>query len=477
MNGAALAMVAVGSAVQVAFYLRDFGATHRTDGFIAAFAVYSLVVVLAQILRTTAVPLLSGRAPMLTGRDFGWALVLIAAVAAGGCEAFAAPLAHVIAGASGHEGRRIAASSLRVMAPAMGLQVIGAGLAVSGALRGRLASVALAYMASAAAGLAAFFPLRGPAAESVLAWTMLVASLVLVVGLVLDGGIRARLPPGGKTVPRAAFALLRSTPLPASFVVMYPITLALAAGAHPGQITLFGLAFTACSYLAGFTGQALSMADAVALTRIGSEALDERRALVTRAFRYSALVAVPGLGVAAVAGEPIVRALLRHSSAGTHGYVGLDVLLLVPWLVATLGLWATLPAVLAQPDRLAQGRLAAAVSVLLALHTAAELLARAIAGFDGLVIAMALAPAAFVTVGLRVAVPTAGRELLRHAAIIVAVGAVSFGSSYLVAHAISASSAVLGIAAALAGGLVYVALAAAAYPDAVRTVVRTARRR
>ena len=52
----------MGSAFQVGLYLRDFGATHRTDGLIAAFAVYTLVVVLGQLLRTTAVPLLSGSA-------------------------------------------------------------------------------------------------------------------------------------------------------------------------------------------------------------------------------------------------------------------------------------------------------------------------------------------------------------------------------------------------------------------------------
>ncbi|MCA1648268.1 MAG: hypothetical protein LC797_23360 [Chloroflexi bacterium] len=471
MNGAALAMVALGSATQVAFYLRDFGATHRTDGFIVAFAVYSLVVVVAQILRTTAVPLLSGPKPVLTGPSFGWAVVLVAAVTAGACEALAVPLAHVIAGASGSEGRRIATSSLRVMAPAMGLQVIGAGLAVAGALRGRLASVALAYMASAAAGLAAFFPLRGPTSEIVLAWTMLVASLVLVVGLLLGSRIQSRLPPVWRAVPRAAFALLWSTPLPASFVVMYPITLALAAGAgaRPGQITLFGLAFTACSYLAGFTSQALSMVDAVALAHIDPGAADERRALVTRAFRYSLLIAALGLGVAAVAGGPIVRALLPHYSAGAHTYFGTDLVLLIPYLVATLGLWATLPQLLARDDRLVERRLAVAVLALLALHIGATLVGRAVAGFHGVILGMAAAPATFVTVGLRIAAPSAGRELVRDTVIVAAVAGASFGAFDLGAWALGVGGPAAGVAAALAGGLVYLAVIGIAYPDARRT--------
>jgi len=475
MNSAALAVVALGSATQVALYLRSFGATHRTDGFIAAFAVYSLVVVLAQILRTTAVPLLSGPAPALTGAAYGWAIAVIAAVAAVACEALAAPLADLVAGASGAAGRTIATASLRVMAPAMGLQIVGAGLAVAGAVRGRLVAVALAYMASSVAGLTAFFLLRGSASERVLAWTMLVASLVLVAGLLLADGVAAttRRPPGASVVGRACLALMRSTPLPACFVLMYPITLALAPGRPPGRITLFGLAFTACSYLAGFTGQALSMVDAVALAQMDAGAVDERRAVVTRAFRYSLLVAVPGLGVAAVAGGPIVDALLPHSSTGSHGYFGADVLLLVPWLVATLGLWALLPAVLADPGRF-EGRLVVAAVALVALHIAAELVGRAIAGFDGLIVAVTVAPAAFVAASLRVAVPTAGRELLRNAAVIVAIGAVSFGACSLGARAIADGGALAGVAAAAAGALVYAALATVAFPDAARSVLRLA---
>lgn len=477
MTGASLALVALGAATQVTLYLRDFGATHRTDGFIAAFAVYSLVVVFGQLLRTTAVPLLSGSAPKIAGLTFSWAIVLIAVVAAGACEALAAPLGHLISTASGPEGRRVAIASLRVMAPAIGLQLVGAGLAIGGALRDRLVRVAFAYMASSVAGLAAFFLLRGQAHERVLAWTMLSASVVLVAGLLAGAGIQPRRPPAPNAVLRGAAALLGSTSLPASFVLMYPITIALAPAARPGQVTLFGLAFTTCSFLAGFTGQALSMVDAIALTRIGARALEERRVIVTRAFRYSVLIAVPGLGVAAVAGGPIVRGLISGGSAASHQYFGIDLLLLAPWLVATLALWATLPALLAQASRPAKGGLTAAVIGLIGLHVLATLAGRAIAGFDGVIVAMSVAPVVFVAASLHLAVPAAGRELLRHALIIVAVGAASFGVFDLGARAIANAGAVSGMAAAIAGALAYGGIAAAAYPDAARTIFRLAGRR
>jgi hypothetical protein len=477
MNGAALATVALGSAIQVAFYLRDFGATHRTDGLIAAFAVYSLVVVLGQLLRTTAVPLLSGPRPAVSAVAFGWAIVLIAVVAAIVCAVLAVPLANVIAGASGRAGRSTAAAALRVMAPAIGLQLVGAGLAVGGALRDRLDSVALAYMASGVAGVVGFFALHGPAAEIVLAWTMLVASAVLVAGLLLGVGIGPRRPAAWRVVPAAALALVRSIPLPASFVVMYPLTLALAPHDRPGQITLLGLAFTACSYLAGFTGQALSMADAVALSRLDPGAAGARRALVIRAFRYSLLLAGPGLGIAAVAGAPIVRALLPSDSTGSDSYFGIDIVLLIPWLIATLAVWATLPTLLAATHTVAGRRIGAAVAALILLHVAAALIGRAVAGFDGVVLAMVIAPGAFVAVGLWIAVPAAAPQLLRPAVVVLGLGAVSFGGPELAIRALSEPGPVSGIVAALAGALVYAGLAARAYPDAARTFRHLAARK
>jgi hypothetical protein len=180
---------------------------------------------------------------------------------------------------------------------------------------------------------------------------------------------------------------------------MYPIALALMPAGRAGQVTLFGLAFTACSYLAGFTGQARSMVDAVEFARLGAGAHAERRALVVRAFRHTVAIAVPGFVVTALVGGLVVHALLPHKSSGGNSF-GLDVALLFPWLIATLGLWAVLPAVLPRFDR-AHPRLAAVVTGILLVHLCAALSGRAIAGLDGLVVAMAVAPAVFVVAGLR----------------------------------------------------------------------------
>lgn len=476
LNGGALAVVALGSAIQVALYLRDFGATHRTDGVIAAIAVYSLVVVLGQLLRTTAVPLLSGKTPTLTSRRFGWAMVVLAVSATVVCAAPASVIASLIAGASGPAGRHIATQAVVIMAPAIGLQLLGSGLAVHGAVRGRLDAVSMAFIASSFAGLVAFFVLRAPSHELVLAWANLASSVALVGALLAGVRVTARPPLGARLVLSAIFELIRSIPLPASFVVMYPVSLALAPRDQPGQITLFGLAFTACSYLAGFTGQALSMADAVQLARLRPDDLDERRRFVVRAFRYSLLLAAPGLGVAAVAGGPIVNALLPAGSRG-QGDFGLDILLLAPWLIATLGVWATLPALLSSPHRLIGWRLGAAVLALVLVHVVAAVIGRALWGFDGIVLTMAVAPTVFVAAALRTAVPATAGRLARPAAVVVAASAVSFGLPELLIRSVAQPGAVAGILAGAVGAILYAGLALIAFPEAARTFARLVARR
>ncbi len=360
------------------------------------------------------------------------------------------------------------------MAPAAALQLVAAALAVRGALNGRLVAVGLAYMASAAAGLISFVLLRATAAERTLAWTTLVASMVLVAGMLVGVGVPRYRPPRARVIPRAALLVMRSLPVPASFVVMYPITLALAPPAPAGDVTLFGLAFTTCSYLAGFTGQGLSMVDAVELARLDPAAAAQRSGLVSRAFRYSLLVAAPGFAVATLVGGPLVHALIAGKTA--HVSFAHELLLLAPWTVATLGLWATLPAVLTQLEPASERRLAAGVVALLAIHVAVTLLARALGGFNAVVAVMAVAPAVFTLAALRWSVPRAAAPMGRSATLVVGIAAVSYVAAYLVFAAVIGTTVIGGFAAAAIGSLVYVGLAAGAFPDAVATVLALFRR-
>lgn len=461
VTSGALAAVALGSALQVALYLGSFGVSHRTDGFIAAFAVYSLIVVVAQILRTTAVPLLSG--PKLEAGAFGYAMVAMAGVVALGGALLASPLARAVAGSAGREGVIIGTDSLRIMAPAAGLQILAAGLAVRAAVEDRLVPVGMAYIVSASVGLISFAPLYSVAQERVLAWTTLIASSALVVVLLLGTGRPAITRPPVTALPGAALSILRGIPVPASFVLMYPVALALAPAVRGGDLTLFGLAFTASSYLAGFTGQGLSMVDAIAYVRLGSDRRAERGALVLRAFSYSLLLAVPCLSAGILIGGPLVHLLVASS---THAQVSfsVDLALLAPWVVATLGLWALLPAVLAHLTRSAERRLNGGVALLLLIHVVACLLARQALGFRGLVAAMAVAPLVFSAAAAWQFVPGSGVSMLRMTAALVCVGAAVYGLAFLLVRVVLPTSLLSGTLAGVVGSVAYLGVCARFFP-------------
>lgn len=477
LNGAAIASMALGSGLQLALYLRHFGTTRDTDAMIAALAVYSLVSVAGQVLRTTSVPFFAASGPALNLRLFGWTMASIALVTTAVCAACAVPVAKLVAHSTGGAGISVATTAVRVMAPAIGLQIAGGGLAVVGALRGRLSFVALSYIACGSTGLVGYFVLEHSTGIQVLAWTNVISGGTVVVILAIGLRLHPERPTGLRATLQAGGRLLRSLPLPMSFGLMYPVTLALAPRSRAGEITLFGLAYTACSYLSGITAQALSMSDVVSLARLDNADAAHRRATVLRAFHYSLLLAIPGAGVAGLAGGPVLTALMPSRVGTGGGVLGIDILLLVPFLVAGLAVWATLPALLSTEHGLNGRRLLLLIVGLLAVHGAATLFGRAVWGFDGVALAMAVAPTAFVWFGLRLAAPGTASLLLRPAATICGLGAISFGLLALAVHPLAQLHGALpGIVSACIGVLAYGFLVWRLYPAEAGTLARLVRR-
>src|SRR3954468_1240133 len=181
--------VAVTSAAEVLLFLHRFGTTPRTDGVFAAFALYTLVTVFAQILRTSAVPLITGPNAPIRPPDFAVAVTAMAGLVALAGVLGSGALADVLARSVSEPGRELTAASLRLLAPAMALQVLGAGMAVIGARRGRLRAVGYAYVAANIAGLVAFLLVASSTAERSLAWCVLAGSIVLVPCLLPATGV------------------------------------------------------------------------------------------------------------------------------------------------------------------------------------------------------------------------------------------------------------------------------------------------
>jgi hypothetical protein len=477
LNSAGLLATALGSATQVALLLGRFGATHRTDGVIVALAVYSLVSVAGQMLRTTAVRLLIGSGKVMTPNTFGWAITVLVSIITVLGVVFAGPLAGAVAGSSGATAQATATTALRIMAPAMSLQVAGAALAVVSGVRGRFGLAAGAYVLAALAGVGTYLTAVAPTGVQALSWANVASAVVLCTALLVGMRIRFSKPPSPSVIMRAAAALVHDIPLPISFVIMYPITLALAPKARAGDVTLYGLAYTACSYLPGITAQALSMASMSTFVSLDAGDMQARLRGVISAFRYSLVLAVPILAVVAVAGAPLVALLVAHRAGAGGTSFGTYAALLGPFLVASLAVWAVLPAVLSSTLRPQGWRMVATTGGLLLLHAAATVCGRLVAGFDGAVVAMAVAPAAFAVVGLSRVIPGALMHMVRPATVVCTITVLSFGLLDLGAHDITSAGTAAGILTAAIALIVYGALVSATYANEARALYRLATRR
>jgi hypothetical protein len=471
-TGAAILTLAFASGLQAILFLHYFGASDRTDGFFAAYALYIVVAVFSQTLRSTAIPLVSGINRKMSATTFGWAVVGLALVILAACLLGAAPLAQALAPGLTHGGRGVTEASLRVLALGMALQLGSAGLATLLGVAGRLRWVAVSYGAGALAGIAAFLVLRASAREQALAWSTVFAAAV-AGGLMLVGD-RPRIlrPPSATRVLGAGVSLIASSLVPLAPSALYVVTLALASGSGRGEVTLMSYAYMAVAYLAGFTSAAVAMSDMIELAPDQGTAATRVRSSVPRGLRYSLLVAAPALAVAIIVGAPLLHALVpSRLSTGQVGTLRVFIALLSGWLIAAVALTVTLPALFTSGWI---GRLNRLLPAMLALHVAASFTARALLGVDGLLAAMTLAPAVFVAVVLALSQPGGVLEFVGALATdiirVIAIAVLAFAPPAAIAAVITGALASM-LAAAVIGALIYLALLRLTYVSEWRMFV------
>jgi peptidoglycan biosynthesis protein MviN/MurJ (putative lipid II flippase) len=475
-TGVSTIVLAGVGALQGLLFLRAFGISARTDGFFAAYALYIVVGLLGQTLRTSAVPLLVGATSRMTVGDFAWAIAALCGVLGLVCYGLAAPLATVLAPGLDAAGRDVTESGLRLLAAAVALQLVAAGAATVLGIQGRLARPARSYSAGALVGLVGFVALIGPANEQALAWAAVIAGAV-TVGLMAPALRGTRVGrPQVRLVPRHIAWLLVSSVLGLTLAGLYVPTLALVSGTGEGTVTILAYAYVLVGYLNGVTAGAVSMGTMIALAPVHADA----RALVDRslrpAFRHAFLVAAPGLAVSAVVAPPVLHALLP-------GQVGPDdtatlqefILLLGGWLIAALLAALTFPALYSAGLML---RVNVLLAPLVAVHIGAGLAARAAFGAEGVVAAMAFAPTLLVCLMLWM---SHGRHALEVAAglaadgaLIGGVAAVGIGLPAVLAAALGGAAAQ--VVAALAGLCLYGAIVLRALPVEARAFVALLRR-
>jgi putative peptidoglycan lipid II flippase len=445
---------------------REFGRTEETDGFFAAYGVFIVIVLAAQAIRVAVLPALarSREERRLAGTIVGFAVALavvaLPLLLLG--ELAAEPLARLLTGGGSAASRDACAEALSWMIPAAVVHLF-AGLAASGlAALDEYATAAFGYAAGSAAGVA--FILARVDEDGLLAVSRgmalngLVALAVPLVGLAWRAA-RSRMPaaavrPAGAPLTSRLGVFAVAASLPIALQLLYVVCLPFAGRIEPGAVTSFGYAYLAAAGLVSVTAFSIGLVTSVPLTRSGlADGAADRHVAASGWVALSVIAAA--VGVVALAGGPLVERVLGSAYTGDVGdEVGRVVVVLTPWMVASVGVNVAFPlAFVAQRLRPLPwiGAAALAIQALLA-WVASELFE-----LDGLAIALAVSTL-FVLGALLHELGAFGGGLRGLATAAVVMGAIALA-------AFLPPALVLGSGAASAVGLaLYAALVALARP-------------
>ncbi|HET7572848.1 MAG TPA: hypothetical protein VFJ77_09315, partial [Gaiellaceae bacterium] len=210
LTGLAQIVVAGAAAGAGALLAHEFGRSAETDGFLAAYGVYLLLVLAAQSLRMVVVPELTRAADEsgLGGETRAFALAILA-VAAPVCVAvwlLSRPLGELITGSLPATSAHVAARALVVLVPAAFVQLLAALAASALAALDSYGTAATGFALGGVAGLVVFAALAGSSGIVALAWGLganaLCAFAVPVVALARRGALGGAWPARLELWPR-----------------------------------------------------------------------------------------------------------------------------------------------------------------------------------------------------------------------------------------------------------------------------------
>lgn len=463
VTGASFLVLAGSGAAAAALLAQKFGRTARTDGLLAAYAVYLVLSIAAQSFRLVILPKLT-RAAADCGlaaetRAYGLSLLLLAVPATAVAAALADPLGETITGSLPADAADAAAAALPWLVAAAFLQLL-AGVCASALAAVDSYTVAAAGMAAGGtAGLLFFVFVADAQGVVALAW-----------GLALNGAISLGVPLaalaargqllGGRPVPLEPlvrlWSLVQGAALPVAFQGFYLVALRLAAELGVGQVTSFSYAYILAATLVSATAFALGLVSSAPLTRRGVDAAGAVAHVVHSAWVSLALVGAAA-GVFAVVGGRIVRAVLGTAYSGDVGAeLGRLVAELAPWMVAAAAFYGLIPLVFVLG---AQRVLVVLAVAALGVDVGASYAFREAWGLAGLAFALTI-PTAFVVAVLlweisRRALVEAALRLARLALVVGAAAVAGFWFASLVVGP---------VAAAVIGCVVYALILVAARP-------------
>lgn len=434
---------------------REFGRGADTDGFFAAYGVFLVLALAATATRVAVMPALArARAEGTFGSTFGsYALGLAAvslplvalAVLAGDWSAAQ------LAGALPQQAQETEAEALVFLVPAAVAQLYAA-LAASGlAAFDSYGTAAAGFALGSVLGLA-FIVWRADEDGIVAsAWGALINGVVALAVLLLallvraDWGRRVVLDPVARLV-----SLVRAAALPLALQVLFVVCLRFAGELGTGAVTSFTYAYFLAAALVGVTASSLGMVSSVPLTRRSlSPERASRHVISTSVVSFAAVGAA--VGVFALVGDRIVRAALGPDYSGDPaGEIGRLVVLLGPWMGASIGVTVTFPMLfVAERER----RLPLLALAVVLVHVAVAWAAIESFGLEGAAVALTVTTllvlaALLVELSPRVLAESA-RGLLAGGVVVAGVAAVTFGAPAALLPALAAAA--VGVASFAAG--------------------------
>jgi hypothetical protein len=395
LTGLAQVVVALASAGAGALLAHEFGRSAETDGFLAAYGVYLVVVLVAQAFRMVVVPELTRAAAAGTlggeTRGFALAFLLVAVPVSALVAVFSGPLGELITGRLPPSAAHVSSRALVVLVPAAFGQLLAALAASALAALDSYGTAAFGFALGGVAGFAVFAALAGSHGIVALAWGLAVNAAcalgVPLVALLRRGALAGGLPERLDLWPRL-WRLVEGAAVPLAIQGCYLLALRFSAQLGVGRVTSFSYAYLVAATLVGSTAFSLGLISSAPLTRRGIDAVAAGRHVVHAAWVSLALVGAAA-GVFALVGGRIMGLLLGSAYGGGVGrQLGHLVVYLAPWMLGWVAFAVAFPLVfVAGRERLLLPLAAAGFVVCIPLGLGL----RAAAGLAGIALAIGLA--------------------------------------------------------------------------------------
>jgi O-antigen/teichoic acid export membrane protein len=453
LTGLSFLTVSGAAAIAGAYLAHKFGRNVETDGFMAAYGVYLVLVLGAQSFRMVVVPDLTRAAARGTlAGEFRAYVVSFAAIAIPATlivALFPNFFGELVTGRLPHESAAIAGRSLPWLVPAAFVQLLAALAASALAARDSYLVAAAGFALGAIGGVALFVVLADAHGLVSLAWGLslnaAVAAGLPAIALVRRGG-RLRSGAVPLDLRRRLWRLLQGAAVPFAVQGIYIIGLRFAAGTGPGNVTSLSYAYLLAATFVSATAFSLSLIAAAPLTRRGIDAESAADHVVHTSWVALAFVGA-ATGLVALVGGPVITAALGHAYSGKVGdQLGRLVVYLSPWMVAWAAFSITYPLLFVMHRT--RYLLPLALFAVL-LDVPISIAGRAWWGLTGVTFAMGISMV-LIVLGLMAALSPrtltlAFAGLVRLSALVGAATALAFGGASLLLGAAPAAAAGLGL--------------------------------